>query len=217
MNKMRWAARAVATGLAAAVVVSLTVGPAEAALSRTYGKSAVIELVEMGPMAGAPGNAHYGHLEFFSWSTGDTSVLGYIFHAQCPEGFAPTATDVYADVYAEIETTCQVFTDGTESLESGDLTIKMTKDQTWTNVSGYFDSSLSTQPQVPFSLSLRGVGEVTESESVTRQPRSKTLTTLRVRAATVKGQVGGLGIADEADDLRFAGQVSKSKVKTFSW
>ena len=214
---MRWTTRAVATGLTAAVVVSLTMGPAEAAVSRTYGESAVIELVEMGPMAGAPGNAHYGHLEFYSWSTGDQYVLGYIFHAQCPEGFAPTATNVYADVYAEIETSCQVFADGTESLESGDLTIQMTKNQNWTHVSGYFDSSLSTQPQVPFSLSLRGVGEVTETNSETRQPRSKTLTRLRVRAATVKGQVGGLGIADEADDLRFAGQVSRSKVKTFSW
>ncbi len=217
MKRMRWTARAVATGLAAAVVMSVTVGPAEAALSRTYGKSAVIQLVEMGPMAGAPGNVHYGYLSFYSFSTGDHYVLGYIFHAQCPEGFTPTATDVYADVYDEIESSCQVFNDGSESLESGDLTIKMTKDQTWTHVSGYFDSSLSTQPQVAFSLSLRGVGEVTESESVTRQPRSKTVTTLRVRAATVKGQVGGLGIADEADDLRFAGQVSKSKFKTFSW
>ena len=144
-------------------------------------------------------------------------MLGYIFHAQCPEGFTPTATDVYADVYAEIESSCQVFTDGTESLESGDLTIQMTKDQAWARVSGYFDSSLPTQPQVPFSFRLRGVGEVTETNSVARQPRSKSLTRLRVRAATVTGQIGGLGIADEPDDLRFAAEVSRTKVKTFSW
>ena len=217
MSRMRRTARAGATGLAAAVVMSLTVGAAEAAVSRAYGKSAVIQLVAMGPMAGAPGNAHYGHLEFYSWSTGDQAVLGYIFHAQCPEGFTPTATDAYAEVYSEIESSCQSFTDGTESLESGDLTISMTKDQTWTHISGFFDSSLSTQPQVPFSLSLRGVGDVTETNWVTRQPGSKQLTRLRVRAATVKGQVGGLGIADEPDDLRFAGQVSKTKVVTYSW
>ena len=217
MNVMRWTARAGAAGVAALVLVSLTVGPAEAAVSRSYAKGAVVELVEMGPMPGAPGNAHYGHLEFYSSTTGDERVLGYIFHLQCPDGFTLTTTDVFLDAANELESNCQFFTDGTESLETGDLTIRMTKDQTWTHVAGYFDSSLPTQPQVEFSLDLRGEGAVTETNSVSRGPGYKQLTRLLVRGATVKGHIGGLGLADEADDLRFVGQVMKTRVKTYTW
>ncbi|MGD9958605.1 hypothetical protein [Nocardioides sp.] len=213
---MTWFARGVAVA-AALVVVPFTAAPSQAALARTYTKSAVVELVEMGAMPGAPGNAHYGHLEFYSSSDGSAAVRGYVFHFDCPAGFEPTRTPDFTEAAGELERECTFFEEGTESLESGEVRIRMTKDQAWTHVEGYFDGSLAGQPTVDFSLTLRGFGEVTETHSVTRFPGYKQRTRDRERAASVTGTIGGLGLGDEPDDLRFVGQVHRVRFLTATW
>jgi hypothetical protein len=217
MNLKTSAVRVAMATTAAVLVLPLTAGSAQAAKATVYVKSAVVSFVEMGAMPGAPGNAHSSYLEFSSSSDGTDSVRGYIFHYNCPTGFAPAATDDFNEAATELETNCTFFTEGTESLETGDVTIRMTGDQTWTKVSGYFDASLATQPTVAFNLQLKGFGPITETESVIRGGSYKQLLRDRVRSATATGQIAGVTLGDSTGDQVFTGQVGRRRVLTYTW
>ena len=204
--------------MAALLLVVATAGTAQAATTRTYGRGATIEFVEFGPMSGAPGNAHASHLEFSTSSDGQHGAYGYIFHYQCPTSFVPSPTDVYAEAVNQLETECTFFADGTESLESGDLTIRMTGDQQWTKVTGYFDASLATQPVVEFDLRFRGYGSLTETETVNRGPGYKQFLRTRARAASVSGTIAGVSIGDaEPGDRTYPAQMRRLRFLTYAW
>ncbi len=183
--------RGLVAAATALLVMPFTAGAAEAAATIVYGKGATIEFVELGAMPGAPGNAHSSHLEFLTASDGSGTVRGYIFHYDCVDGFAPTPTQTYQDAYHELESEC-TFLDGTESLESGDVTIRMAHGQSRTRLTGYFDASLSTQPVVPFNLTFEGFGPITVTETTNRGPRYKHIFQVRARAASVEGTIAGV-------------------------
>jgi hypothetical protein len=202
-------------GLAVASVgLALSAGSAEAAKRVVYTKGAIVPLVESGAMTGAPGNMHYGHLEFYQGSDGSEAVYGYIFHFDCPSGFSVDPADDFTAAAAQIEAACFFYTDGSESLESGEVNISMTGDQTWTRVSGYFDSSLAGQGQVAFDLRLHGSGPITETDTVSRGPGYKLLFRDRTRTASARGDIGGLSVGD---DLRLAAQTVRKRFIEFTW
>jgi hypothetical protein len=214
MRMNRAAARVVVGLVLAAVGLMPLAGSAEAVKRVVYTKGAVVSLVETGAMTGAPGNMHYGHLEFYRSSDGSVAVYGYIFHFDCPSAFSVDPTDDFDAAASQIEAGCFFYTDGSESLESGEVDISMTGDQTWTRVSGYFDSSLAGQGQVAFNLRLHGSGPITETSSVSRGPGYKQLFRDRARAASARGDIGGLSIGD---DLRFAAQTVRKRFIEFTW
>lgn len=215
MTGMGAVLRVAAVAALAGLAVPATAAQADAEVARVYTKGAVVSLVELGPMTGAPGNAHFGHLEFYRSSDGSTSVLGYVFHFDCPAGFTIEPGADFDAIANQMYDTCTSYVDGTESLESGDVQIRMTKDQRWAHVSGYFDSSL--QPTVSFSLDFRGSGLVTETETVNRSHHFRQFMRERSRAATVTGVIGGMGIGDEADDVRFPAELQRNRLKTVTW
>ena len=204
--------------LAATVGAGLVAaGPAEAAVERTYLKSAAVSLVELGPMSGAPGNAHYGYLSFVDG--GDSSaVYGYIFHFDCPTSYVVDRAADFDAASASMEAACTMLGEGTQSSETdGGVDIRMTKDQTWTHVEGSFESQLAGQPTIAFSLNLYASASMIETNTETRSRGVKTFTRTRTREAMATGSVGDIGIGDEGGEVLYPAQVTRTLVKQVTW
>ncbi|HSS67066.1 MAG TPA: hypothetical protein VLK34_00850 [Nocardioidaceae bacterium] len=216
MTRSATAVRLGIGAVAAALVVTTAAAPADAVRSTIYTKAATVPFLEMGPMTGAPGNAHYGYLTFYDQSDGGANVLGYIFHFDCPTGFTVDPTDDFDAAAAQMEAGCSFYTDGTESLEIADVQIHMTGGQDWSRVTGSFTSSLPTQPSVSFNLRFRGSGPIVETTRVERGSTYKNLYRDRTRSATARGTIGDLSIGDPGD-LVFAGSTGRNRFVQFTW
>ena len=205
--------RAAVSGCAVIMAVGTVAAapPASAgsmSFSKSSGRMASAEWLEMGKLPGARGNAHFGNMQVIELSRGRADVYGVVVDLQCPVGVTPTPPGGHGGP-EEPANPCEVV--DFRFIETG--TAKFTMDRRLSKatltgnlaVTGH-DGAVAGRPAV--NMVLTGVGATASSLETARFSDGTSSYSYRYsftgRQATVSGSIGPMVFDDEAGEYSSA-------------
>lgn len=191
----------VLAALLTSLALVVTAAPAQAGsmfFSKSSGRMATLDWLEVGTLPGVQGNAHLGTLFVEEQSRGGAYVFGYVLDLECPEGVTPGHGGGHGE--GEEPSCTEV---GFRFIDGGDVTFTMDRKFGKARLTGTLAVSDHGTPlgNPPVDITLTGVGNTYRSTDSGRYSDGTTSYSYRYsftgRQASVSGRIGVMVFDDE--------------------